>query len=335
MPTYSGPSPVEVRYVHPPPQQGAIHPITVSLEVPSCQLGNCRQCNHMRRDLAGRTFFFQDTLITHTHFTKLQELLRDPKQLLHDSYTSQLVQSQVPLWHRHPALGTAPIFRPGAYNPQAVHRAAPVPGPHGNQQIQWVPLPGHNLPPLPPPPKPRAKAPRKSAKAQTTDGASGPASTQPQSGSASIYDRPLPVPIVIEDDDNAAAGGVEGDAVDQANVGESDGGANADKVGSAKGSGDGNAAMDKDGDEDTNDEIAEGITAAMNANDDPTEGVNAEVSANVTKEVQAGKNNAVGANNENEEEDDDEEEEEEEDEEDDQDEQRPAKRRRRESADKD
>jgi hypothetical protein len=335
MPTYSGPSPVEVRYVNPPPQQGAIHPITVSLEVPSCQLGNCRQCNHMRRDLAGRTFFFQDTLITHTHFTKLQELLRDPKQLLHDSYTSQLQQSQVPLWHRHPALGTAPAFRPGAYNPQAVHRAAHVPGPNGNQQIQWVPLPGHNLPPPPPPPKPRAKAPRKSAKAQTTDGASGPASTQPQSGSASIYDRPLPVPIVIEDHDDAAAGGVEVDAAGQANVRETNGGANADKVGSEKGSGDGNAAVDKDGDEDTNDEIAEGINAVMNANNDPTEAVSAKVNANVTQEVEVGKNNTVEANNENEEEDDDgeeEDEEDDEDEDDDQDEQRPAKRRRQESA---
>jgi hypothetical protein len=338
MPTYSGLAPVEVRYVHPSPQQGAIHPITVSLEVPSCHLGNCRQCNHMRRDLAGRTFFFQDTLITHTHFTKLQELLRDPKQLLHDSYTSQLLQSQVPLWHSHPALGTAPAPRPGAYNPQAVHRAVPTPGPNGNQQLQWVPLPGHTLPPPPPPPPAKLRGrPRKSAKAQTTDGASGSASTQPQSASASIYDRQLPVPIVIEDDDDAATGGVEVDAANQANVGETDGGANDDKVGPEKGSGDDNAAVNKDGDQDASDGIAEGINAEINANNEITEGVNAAMNAHATQEVEVDKNNTGKDNNENEEDDDDEEDEEidEDDEIDDEDEQRPAKRRRQESAEED
>jgi hypothetical protein len=337
MPTYSGPSPVEVRYVYPPLQQGAIHPITVSMEVPSCHLGNCRQCNHMRRDLAGRTFFFQDTLITPAHFTALQELLRDPKLLLHDSYTNQLLPSQVPLWHRHPALGTAPAPpRPGAYNPQAVHRAVPAPGPHGNQQLQWVALPGHGLPPPPPSPpaKPRAKAPRKSTKAKTADGAGEP---------ASIYDKALPVPlsapIVIEDDDDDddddAVGGVEADAVNKANVSETDGGANDDKVEPEKGSGDDNAAVDKDGDEDASDGIAEGINAEMNADDSIAEGVNAAMNENATQEVEIAKNNTGGDNNENEEDDDDDDDEvdevDEDDEIDDEEEQRPAKRRRQES----
>jgi hypothetical protein len=103
---------VEIRYIQPPaelPQRGSLHPITVSMEVPSCPVGSCKQCRHMSRGLAGRTFFFQDKLHTPSHFTKLERLLRDPKQLLDNDYTRLLHQSQAPTVHQHPALHPRPV----------------------------------------------------------------------------------------------------------------------------------------------------------------------------------------------------------------------------------
>jgi hypothetical protein len=108
----SQPPRVEVRYIQPPaepPQQGSRHPITISMEVPSCSLITCKQCRYMSRSLAGRTFFFQDKLHTPSHFTKLGRLLHDPKQLLDNDYTRQLRQSQTPTVHQHPALHPRPV----------------------------------------------------------------------------------------------------------------------------------------------------------------------------------------------------------------------------------
>ena len=106
------PARVEIRYVQPPAeptQRGSLHPITVSMEVPSCPLNTCKQCRHMSRAVAGHTFFFQDKLHTASHFTKLQRLLRDPKQLLDDDYTRLLHQPHVPSVHQHPALHPRPV----------------------------------------------------------------------------------------------------------------------------------------------------------------------------------------------------------------------------------
>jgi hypothetical protein len=106
------PPQVEIRYIQPPPeppQRGSLHPITVSMEVPSCPVDTCKQCGHVNRSLAGRTFFFQDKLHTTSHFTKLQRLLRDPKQLLSEDYTRLLLQSQAPTVHQHPALHPRPV----------------------------------------------------------------------------------------------------------------------------------------------------------------------------------------------------------------------------------
>jgi len=103
---------VEIRYVQPAvesPQRGSLHPITVSMEVPSCPVDTCNQCGHMDRGLAGRTFFFQDKLKTPSHFTKLERLLRDPKQLLDNDYTRLLRQSHTPTVHQHPALHPRPV----------------------------------------------------------------------------------------------------------------------------------------------------------------------------------------------------------------------------------
>jgi hypothetical protein len=109
---FQPPTRVEIRHIQPPagpPQRGALHPITISMEVPSCPVETCNQCKHMNRGVAGRTFFFQDKLHTPTHFTKLERLLRDPRQLLDNDYTRLLHQSQAPTVYQHPALHPRPV----------------------------------------------------------------------------------------------------------------------------------------------------------------------------------------------------------------------------------
>jgi hypothetical protein len=199
IPMHMAQPPIEVGYAHPPPQQGSLHPITVSLEVPSCAISTCRQCRCMRRDLAGRRFFFQDSLSTAAQFATLQALLLDPKQLVADSYIRMLPVSQVPLWHHHPALVTVQPPQTGAPPLQR----APGPAPGAAPQLQWVPPPGYSQPPPPPPTSTPAGAPRKPAKRKYTKRARGARS---QLSEASIYDQDLPVPIVIGDDDDHPAG---------------------------------------------------------------------------------------------------------------------------------
>lgn len=134
----------EIRYVYlpaplptPQPQRGCIHPITFSMEVPSCPLDTCKQCRHMRRGTAGRTFYFQDKIHTPGHFQKLQNLLRDPQQLLHDDYTRSLHQSHVESVHPHPALA--------AEEPESQPSQGPNAAPQNGADIHQGNLPhGHS-----------------------------------------------------------------------------------------------------------------------------------------------------------------------------------------------
>lgn len=148
-PAHGAPYNVQVQYVQVPPspsQRGSLHPITVSMEVPSCALNTCKQCRHLHRDLAGRTFFFQDRLHTPAHFTKLQNLLRDPKQLLNDDYMRVSHQAQLMNVHPPPALQ---IVHPQRSNfreappPQRAPASAP-----NVSQVQQIPSSGqpHPLP---------------------------------------------------------------------------------------------------------------------------------------------------------------------------------------------
>jgi len=210
-PAYSAPPNVEIRYIRapplpaPPPQRGSVHPIMVSMEVPSCPVNTCKQCKHMHRDLAGRTFVFQDRLQTPAHFTKLQNLLRDPAQLLNEDYTRLLHMSQVAIAQPHPATYGAPPPRPYPHGAPPLQRA-PASAP-SLSQLQ------HLLPPVRPHPPPQATAVPLSQStepnmvaAQSADGASDVAVRPPQPGPSSIYDQALPVPIVIDDDKEADDG---------------------------------------------------------------------------------------------------------------------------------
>lgn len=254
-PAHGGPQNVEIHYVQapplpaPPPQRGSVHPIMVSMEVPSCSQATCRQCKHMHRDLAGRTFVFQDRLQTSAQFSKMQELLRDPQQLLHDDYNRLLHKSQVQ--YAHPQLHPHPYPYPHAYpGPQIAQpqraglqdapplQRAPASAP-SISQIQ------HLLPPVrhPPPSQATADSPSKSAESETevarsADGASD-AAQAPSTANQSIYNQPLPVPIVVDednDDDAAAASDGDGDnSVDKAHSGgENNGGKEADETNTAK-----------------------------------------------------------------------------------------------------
>lgn len=246
------PPQVEVRYVHPPPQLGSAHPITISMEVPSCSLRTCQQCKHMRRELAGRRFFFQDSLHTPTQFQKLQDLLRNPKQLLDGNYTRFLKESQAPLWHPHPALSVNPPHRPVPYNAPAV-QMAPVSTPTAN------PVQYNFLPPQPlPTPQSAAVSSSDPARAQSTNEANGATQAQPQSEPRSIYDQPLPVPIVIDEDDDVSKDRSHDNANDEANSGEIDGDVNGEGAESAKNSGDDDAAAGDDDDEYEDEDQGEG-----------------------------------------------------------------------------
>lgn len=231
VPAHGAPQNVEIHYVKapalpaPPPQRGSVHPIMVSMEVPSCSVATCKQCKHMHRDLAGRTFVFQDRLHTPAQFSKMQNLLRDPQQLLHDDYNRLLHKSQVQYAHPphhpppypypphlhpppHPSQ-TAPPQRPGLQDAPPLQRA-PATAP-SISQVQ------HLLPPVrhPPPPQGTSASPSRSAEpekdvAQSTDGASDVAPKSPPTNS-SIYNQSLPVPIVTDEDDDDAAAASDGE----------------------------------------------------------------------------------------------------------------------------
>jgi hypothetical protein len=200
----------------------------------------------MPRDLAGRIFVFQDRLQTPAHFSKLQNLLRDPQQLLHDDYTRLLHKSQVPFAHPHahppphPALQVAHPQRPGLHDtppPQSTPASA-----SSISQVQ------HLLPPVRHHPSPQAAGippstfaePEKGV-AQSADGALVPT---PSPADSSIYDQQLSVPIVVDDgDDDAAASDVDGDNVagEAKNDGGNDSGSKVDKTSTDKHDGSQNA----------------------------------------------------------------------------------------------
>ena len=241
------PPPARSPVGRPPAQRGCVHPIMVSMEVPSCELTTCKQCKHMPRDLAGRIFVFQDRLQTPAHFTKLQNLLRDPQQLLHDDYTRLLHKSQVslapphlrpnPYPHPHPALQTAQPQRPNPNNAPPPLQRAPASAP-SISQVQ------HLLPPVRHHPSPQAATvpPSRSAEheqdaSQSAHGASD-AVPKPSPAASSIYEQPLPVPIVIDDDEDDAAAASDGDRDDHVNegdnAGDNDSGEKVDETGTEK-----------------------------------------------------------------------------------------------------
>ena len=243
------PQNVRIHYVQapplptPPPQRGSVHPIMVSMEVPSCSVATCKQCKHMHRDLAGRTFVFQDRLHTPAQFSKMQNLLRDPQQLLHDDYNRLPHKSQVqcapPHLHHHPYPYPHPHPEPQTAQPQrhAIQDAPPLQrAPGSAPTISPV---QHLLPRVRPPPPPQATAgsPSKSAESekdvgQSADGENDVAPA-PSPANQSIYSQPLPVPIVIdeEDEDAAATSDVDGDnnAEKVDNDGQNDGGSEIDE----------------------------------------------------------------------------------------------------------
>jgi hypothetical protein len=201
----------------------------------------------MPRDLAGRIFVFQDRLQTPAHFTKLQNLLRDPQQLLHDDYTRLLHKSQVPLApphlrpnpypHPHPALQTAQPQQPNPRDGPPPLQRAPASAP-SISQVQ------HLLPPVRHHPSPQAATAPPSRSAEPEQGA--PQSThgaseiipKPSPASSSIYDQALPVPIVIDDEDDDAAAASDGDRDDHGdeanNAGGNDSGKRADNSSAEK-----------------------------------------------------------------------------------------------------
>ena len=272
--SHGGPQNVEIHYVQapplpaPPPQRGSVHPIMVSMEVPSCSLATCRQCKHMHRDLAGRTFVFQDRVQTSAQFSKMQNLLRDPQQLLHDDYNRLLHKSRVqyahpqlhpqpyphphPHPHPHPGQQTAQPQRPGLQDAPPLQRA-PASAP-SISQVQ------HLLPPVrhPPPPQATTDSPSRSAEsegdvARSADGASDIAPA-PSPASQSIYSQPLPVPIVIDEDDDDAAAASDGDGDNSGakahNSAEDNGGNKVDETSAEKHDDNQDATAANDDDED-------------------------------------------------------------------------------------
>jgi hypothetical protein len=220
-------------------QRGSVHPIVVSMEVPSCELATCKQCKHMPRDLAGRIFVFQDRLQTPAHFSKLQNLLRDPQQLLHDDYTRLLHKSQIPFAHPHahppphPALQVAHPQRPGLHDappPQSTPASA-----SSISQVQHLlPPVRHHLSPQAAGIPPSTSAEPEKGVAQSADGALVPT---PSPANPSTYDQPLSVPIVVDDgDDDAAASDVDGDNVagEAKNDGGNDSGSKVDETSTDK-----------------------------------------------------------------------------------------------------
>lgn len=237
-PAYSAPYHTGVNYAQAPvppaptppapprtPQRGSVHPITVSMEVPSCENTACKQCKHMPRDLAGRIFVFQDRLQTPAHFSKLQSLLREPQQLLHDDYTRLLHKSQVPYDHPqpHPALRTGPAQRPGLHDAPPLQRA-PASAP-SITQVQHLPPPvRHHPPPQAATARPSKSAEPENSAAQSTDEVGDVVPTS-SPANPSIYDQPLPVPIVVDGDDgDDDAVGSEGDRDENVGNNDSDGG---------------------------------------------------------------------------------------------------------------
>lgn len=86
---------VEIRYLQKPPPpprtHASAHPITISLEIPTCPSPTCQQCKALGYNgLAGRTFFFQGRFQTEAHFSQLQDLFRNPKQILDEKYSGIL-----------------------------------------------------------------------------------------------------------------------------------------------------------------------------------------------------------------------------------------------------
>lgn len=201
---------VEIRYIQPPaesPQRGSLHPITLSMEVPSCPTATCRQCKNMSRGLAGRTFFFQDKIHTPSHFTKLQRLLRDPKQLLDNDYTRLLDQSQVPSVHQHPALHPRPVggsvvgnvdenlqFRQGAF-PSVPIVSHTDQGSHSEERQKQSRCIEEELNRRPPEPSESINT--------SPDGSGESVQPTPQAAANSVYDTALPIAMNVEDGNNS------------------------------------------------------------------------------------------------------------------------------------
>ena len=215
---------VETRYIQPPtepPQRASLHPIKVTMEVPSCPLGTCKQCRDMDRGLAGRTFFFQNSLHTASHFTKLQRLLRDPKQILKKDYTQQLHQPHIPSVHSHPALHPRPVggSAVGSVNvmpqvqQQGVYTTSPVVN-HANQTPQQVAQQTQ--------PQSQVRVHSEGPIDLTRDpsvsrNGSGESSVQPtpQPAGTSIYDMSLPIPRNVQGENNDGEGNGDGDGGQQ------------------------------------------------------------------------------------------------------------------------
>ena len=190
----------------------------------------------MPRDLAGRTFVFQDRLQTPAHFSKLQSLLRDPQQLLHDDYTRLLHKSQVPYAHPqpHPALQTGPPQRPGVHDAPSLQRA-PASAPSISQVQHLPPLVRHHSPPEAATAPPSRSAETEKAASQTIDEI-GDVVPTPSPATPSIYDQPLPVPIVVNGDDgDDDAAGSEGDRDENVGDKDNDGGIDGGEKGNETG----------------------------------------------------------------------------------------------------
>jgi hypothetical protein len=221
-PAYGAPPNVEIRYVQappspaPPPQRGSVHPIMVSMEVPSCPQKTCQQCKHMHRDLAGRTFVFQDCLQTPAQFTKLQNLLRDPGQLLNENYARLLCMSQVPIAHPQPAYGAPP--------PQT-HQCDDQPLQRVSASAPSVSQLQHLSPPVQSRLAPQATAGPSSRSVEREMGVIEPTKetkdavlSPQQPARSSTYDQALPVSIVIDDDNEASGGGRDDNTCEGENV---------------------------------------------------------------------------------------------------------------------
>ncbi|KAM0722460.1 hypothetical protein Q7P37_001901 [Cladosporium fusiforme] len=246
---------VEIRYLQqpppPPPTCGVAHPIQLSMEVPSCLSPTCRQCKSLGyRGLAGRTFFFQGRFNTESHFVQLQELLRDPKQILDKDYdgilrrgahmftptaerptrpsgpppqhSTHVVPTPEPahthsIQHQHNS--SVPQMQPHSYAPHGQPHSVQNHPATAQLRTQYHALPGHAAP------GPHHAAPFAQIQAQSLASASvserpgvNGNSSRPPNGesnamqpqdnpsSMSIYDQPLPVPIIglheDEEDDN-------------------------------------------------------------------------------------------------------------------------------------
>jgi hypothetical protein len=156
----------------------------------------------MSRNLAGRTFFFQDRLHTPSHFTKLARLLHDPKQLLDNDYTRQLRQSQTPTVHQHPALHPRPVGGSAVGGVDAMPQVqqgglASAPVASQNSHVRELQRLTQSI---------REALPGGDGDLRVSPGESGESSQPtPQPAITSIYDMALPIAPNAESGDNEEA----------------------------------------------------------------------------------------------------------------------------------